>query len=225
MHLVIASIAGSTRAATPEQVAAAIEKAQKFLLSHRGPNGTWEQVPKPKLQSKAEDNLQADPDGRQWGGRTAIATYALLASGMDSRDTDMTAPVDFLLHANIEGTYALGLSCQLVQFLPADKTRLLILRDTEMLEHGIRVAPGGVGPGLWPLQTGFYGYWTGDPQGSGVPVFTSLPKRVGTPQPDDWYDRSASQYGVLGMWALERAGAKVAPGYWQLVDTAWKRPA
>jgi hypothetical protein len=220
--LFIGLLVRQTRAATAEQVNAAIEKAQNFLLSHRNPKGNWEEVDKPQV-STPDENLQQNTSGRQWGGRTAIATYALLASGKDWRDSDMTAPVEFLLHANIEGTYALGLSSQLAQFLPADKTRLLLIRNTEMLEHGIHIAPVGIGPARWPTQSGFYGYWTGDPQGSSVPVLTGIPKHYGTPQPGDWYDRSASQYGVLGMWALERAGAKVMPGYWQLVDTAWKR--
>ena len=211
-------------AATTEQVNAAIDKAQKYLLAHRNPKGNWEEVDKPQTVPKTKDeDLRANPNGRQWGGRTAIATYALLASGKDWRDPQMTPPVEFLLHANIEGTYALGLSSQLALFLPVEKTRLLLLRNSEMIQHGMWLVPGGVGPLKWPPQSGFYGYWTGDPNGSGVPVFTSLPKKFGAPQPAGWYDRSASQYAVLGMWALERAGAKVAPGYWQTVDTAWKR--
>ena len=46
---------------------------------------------------------------------------------------------------------------------------------------------------------------------------------TGGPQPNDWYDRSNSQYAVLGMWALEQAGGQVPSQYWQIVDTAWKR--
>ena len=39
---------------------------------------------------------------------------------------------------------------------------------------------------------------------------------------DPWYDRSNSQYGVLGSWALEQAGAEIPTAYWQEEDKAWK---
>ncbi|HXE52262.1 MAG TPA: DUF4159 domain-containing protein, partial [Tepidisphaeraceae bacterium] len=41
--------------------------------------------------------------------------------------------------------------------------------------------------------------------------------------PGGWTDRSNSQYGVLGMWALSRAGGEVPNLYWELVDAAWKK--
>src|SRR5579864_4977713 len=64
-------------AATPKEVDAAIAKAQQWLISQQGKGGTWETRGAPKAGGG-----QTDLDGRQWGGYTAIATYALLASGM-----------------------------------------------------------------------------------------------------------------------------------------------
>lgn len=36
-------------------------------------------------------------------------------------------------------------------------------------------------------------------------------------------DHSVSQYGVLGMWPLEQAGAKIPPEFWQISEDVWKR--
>src|SRR5690606_25066627 len=35
-------------------------------------------------------------------------------------------------------------------------------------------------------------------------------------------DHSASQYGVLGAWACERAGLEVPDSYWRTVEAAWR---
>src|SRR5207248_11621217 len=43
-----------------------------------------------------------------------------------------------------------------------------------------------------------------------------------TPYPNT-VDNSNSQYAVLGMWALEQAGAEVPVSYWNTVDAAWRK--
>src|SRR5690348_16545270 len=123
VSILFAIVAAPSFAVTPEQVQIAIDKAQKFLLDHRNKGGTWEEVDKP--ETGADEGLRLDVKGRQWGGLTAISTYALLASGKDWRDKDLAPAIDFLLKANIEGTYALGMSSQLALFLPPAKTRQL----------------------------------------------------------------------------------------------------
>ena len=35
-------------------------------------------------------------------------------------------------------------------------------------------------------------------------------------------DHSVSQYGILGLWALQDSGAKVDLHYWQLFDQTWR---
>ncbi|HEY8747575.1 MAG TPA: DUF4159 domain-containing protein, partial [Tepidisphaeraceae bacterium] len=205
-------------AATPEQVNQSIEKARQFLLSKRNDSGTWEEVPRPDI---AAENAQASTSGRQWGGLTALSTYALLASGTDWRSPDVTPAIEFLLHANIEGTYALGASSQLLLYLPPDKAHNLLRHNLDKLSHGMHPAAGA--PARWPPEVGFYGYWTGDLKGTPLPLMEAGSSRVGRPQPGDWSDRSNSQYGVLGMWALEQAGADIPANYWRTVDTAWKR--
>src|SRR5438067_6234577 len=77
------------RAVTPEEVDAAIKKAQAYLHG-RQKNGNWEIVDKPKAEG-------IGPDAKNFGGYTAIATYALLASGENPQSPDIKAAVAWLL--------------------------------------------------------------------------------------------------------------------------------
>jgi hypothetical protein len=214
------------RAATPQQVQKAIEKAQQFLLTHRSPDGTWEQSPRPELSVTADQKL-LDFRGRQWGGLTAVSTYALLASGADQRSPEMKTPINFLLTANLQGTYAVGISSQLVLFLPERETREFARRNLALLYGGLISPPPNMvrSPQMWTDQMGFYTYYVGTPQGSNEPLAGNAfnPRNPGIPQPVGWWDRSNSQYAVLGMWALAESGGEIRNLYWQIEDLAWKR--
>ena len=59
-------------AASSAEVEAAIEKTKSFIYSRQKPDGTWE-ISGPSAKHNGAVS--------QWGGNTAIATYALLASG------------------------------------------------------------------------------------------------------------------------------------------------
>lgn len=224
----VAATAGFGRAATPRQIQQAIEKAQKYLITHRSPDGTWEVVPHPELSTPDDwtKRLQ-DYHGRQWGGLTALSTYALLASGVDQRSDEMKKPIDFLLTANLQSTYALALSSQLVLFLPEKQTRELAKRNLALLYAGMIAPPEKVlhNPKLWTDQYGFYTYFTGFAQGSNEPSAAKamVLRNTGIGQPVGWYDRSNGQYAVLGMWALVENGGEVRNLYWQIEDIAWKR--
>lgn len=192
----MALIASADRAigATPGEVDAAIQKARAFLYKHQNDDGNWEEVPKPN-----PDGEDSDVKSRQWGGLTAIATYAQLAAGEDPRSPKLAKAVQFLQNARLRGFYAIGLRCQVWLLLDDKKLRPLLERDKGMLLNGIHADPAN------REEFGFYGYY-----------FEK------GPQPD-WYDRSVSQYGVLGVWALEQAGLEVPTRYWQSVDLAWRR--
>jgi hypothetical protein len=188
------------RAATPAEVNAAIQKAKDYLYSRQAKDGSWENVP--VADPKAG---QADVNGKQWGGLTAIATYAELAAG-DTPQTEsrLVKPVVFLQNANIQGIYATGLRCQ-SWFLLNDPKKLkpYIERDKQTLLAAVYAQAAK----QQADEFGFYPYWF----------------EKGQQQPPNWYDRSVSQYGVLGVWALEQAGAEIPVSYWRLVDAAWRR--
>ena len=218
--------AGPKGPVTPEQVSVAIDKAQKWLLAHRNKDGNWEEVQKPG-HSKDDKDSPVDFRTHQWGGLTSIATYALVASGYDYRSPELAPAIDFLMHANIVSTYGLGLSSQLVLYVPEKQSADLIKRNVAMLLAGMTQPLPSVlkQPQSWPKSVGFYGYWTGFADGTVKPQFGKdfSPKTIGSGQPKGHYDRSNSQYGVLGMWALAEAGGEVPTLYWQIIDSAWKK--
>src|SRR5665213_637300 len=192
-----------SRAATPAEVDKAIEKAKAFLYQHENANGNWEEVQKPDPKGG-----QADVKGKQWGGLTSIATYALMAAGEGPQSAKLARPIAFLKQANIEGIYATGLRCQ-VWLLMNDAKKLApnMRRDAQALFGAIHANSAK----RQADEFGFYGYWF------------ERNKRPPGPMPEGWYDRSVSQYGVLGMWALEQAGMEVPSEYWRVVDFAWRR--
>lgn len=195
------SLNRTARAATPEQVQKAIEKAKEWLYKQQNPKGTWEHVEKPIPDGEKGD---ADPDARQWGGLTSLATYALLAAEESPQTPKLQNAISFLKTAPIEGIYATGMRCQVWLFLSDDKSvRPLIERDKEFLLRSLHQDVAHAKDNRF----GFYPYYF----------------ERGKPHPADWYDHSVSQYGVLGMWALEQAGAEVPIKYWQVVNAAWER--
>jgi uncharacterized protein DUF4159 len=184
--------APSARAATPAEVEAAIHKGREFLYGLQKPEGRWEPDEKRKGNSHGDHPKM---QGQSWGGFTACATYALLASGENPQDPRIQKAVHFLKSADITGTYALGMRCLVWQQLPQGaEVRVLSKRDAELLIADLNRA--GIGKGGWDYD---------DPTGKGGRI-----------------DHSVSQYGVLGLWACTQAGYEVNPDVWDLVDKTWR---
>jgi hypothetical protein len=171
-----------------------VARAVKYLYQIQNrETGSWEVVPKPV------NGDGPDVKGKQWGGLTAMATYALLAAGENPQDPRLARSITWLLENNLTGTYAVGLRSQVWPFLPEKHPqraliRAAIKRDRDHLLGAMYDKPGE--------SYGFYGYF---------------PKQGGH------YDRSNSQYAVLGMWACEQAGAEVPTKYWAIQDQVWKK--
>jgi hypothetical protein len=188
--LVLAATTAHTTAATPQEIQTAIDKGKAYLYSIQT-NGNWEVVQAPDLTKTGGWEVE----NTQYTGLTAIATYALLASGEDPQDPRIKQAIEFLKKNETHGIYALGLRCQVWNSIPLDNSvKAVILRDRQLLLDGMSTKEPSVG---------FYGY------------------SVKNPGTD--CDHSASQFGVLGMWALEQTGVEVPTKYWQVVDAAWRR--
>jgi hypothetical protein len=188
--LVVAATLSHAAAATPQEIQAAIDKGKAFLYGIQS-NDNWEVVQKP-------DPLQIggwQVENAQFTGMTAIATYALLASGEDPQNPKLKRAIEWLKKHETHGVYALGLRCQVWNSIPLDNSvKAVILHDRQLLLDGLLTKDPAIG---------FYGYEVKDPTGD--------------------FDHSASQFGVLGMWALEQTGVEVPTKYWQIVDAAWRR--
>ena len=151
------------RAATPEQVDEAIKKAQKFLRSQQKKDGSW-----------------PEPDERQFGGHTSMATYALLASGDSPQDEHIKRAVQWLGNAKITGIYALGLRAQVWPYLErGPDVRAAVTRDAELLlkaadNHGRFAYTTDKGEGAFfhnsTTQYGVLGLWACARAGYEVPT-------------------------------------------------------
>jgi len=186
-----ASTTGS--GATPDQIDNAIAKGQKFLLGLQKPTGQWENDLKRVGTAHNWEKMQGD----SFGGFTAIATYALLASGEDANDPQIAKAIDFLRTADVIGIYALGLRANVWQLIPETA------KNSEWLEAAVRKDRDLILNGLNTTGTndGFWDYGNGHG------------KRV---------DHSVSQYGVLGLWAAQQSGAEIDIDVWGTLDRHWR---
>ncbi|MEA2711039.1 MAG: hypothetical protein QOF78_3640, partial [Phycisphaerales bacterium] len=112
----------------------------------------------------------------------------------ESPNDERLAPaIDYLKKNKTTGTYALGVRCQVWMMLPPKPdVRAAMAQDAKVLLSSIKQKGEG---------KGFYFYNPG-------------------PRTDE-YDHSASQYGVLGIWAAAQMGVEIPNTYWNLVETSW----
>lgn len=177
-------------AATPDKVQASLAKAIEFLYSKQK-DGHWEPVPPAAPGKKPNTHTEA-----QYTGTTALVLLALLNSGESANDPRIKQAIDFVLKNPTQGTYALGIRCQLWLALPqTPQIRAQMQKDLQILLTSFRRTGNA---------RGMYDYINLDPNGKS-------------------YSHSRSQYAVLGVWAAAQMGAEVPNQYWQLVEEAWKR--
>lgn len=190
VFIVAAFLNASVMAATPEQVDQAIKRGVAFVYSQQR-NGHWEVTP---TRGPGSDH---SADAGQWGGRTALATYALLSAGESPNDPRIAEAVKFLREADIIGYYALGLRAQVWPLLPPTPENLKAAeRDLRLNLAGMERKPGRP-------DTGLYDY-----------ILRDSPR----------IDMSVSQYGVLGVWAgAQMPRSEIPAWYWTTTEAAWLR--
>jgi len=189
------ALAGQDMQPTPKNIEAAIEKAKAYLYSIQRQGGRWEKDPG---RVGDEHSQYINMQGDTFGGYTALATYALLASGESPNDPRIKSAIEFLKQADIVGIYAIAMRCQVWLLIPHDspQMRALIQRDADALYKGINDGKQN------PKNVGMWDYL-----GQGTHL-----------------DHSVSQYGVLGLWACQQTGAvDVGLERWKLIETAWRR--
>lgn len=178
-------------AATPDQVDAAIDRAKAYLLNHQK-NSIWDKSDVRPLAKEIKTKHNSVYGG-QWGGETALATFALLAAGESPQSTKLIAPIKFLRYAELPGTYAFSVRAQLYALLPpSPELRRSAQDDANSLLRAMGTSKSTRGP---------YGYLLGGKANRA--------------------DHSVSQYAVLGMWACEQAGAEVPTQYWSFMENGW----
>lgn len=185
--VLVAFAADRAGAATPAELERALDRAKSFLYSQQK-NGNWE-----KSQKRRNSTDGHDVTGSQFGGLTGLAVLALLTAGENSQDERLAPAIEFLKKADVVGTYALGVRCQVTLMLPqTPETKALMSKDLQRL-LALMKKQG--------RAKGFYDY---DAGGEGTT-----------------YSLSRSQYAVLGVWAAAQSGLEVSNVYWNTVEKAW----
>ena len=181
------SLSQAARAATPEQIEAAIKKGVNYIYEQQNEFGNWE-----RDQTKPQPGPGYGADEGQWGGRTALATYALLAAGEKPLDPRIVKATTWLRNAQVGGFYALGMRANVWLNLPTTSPNKLAMdRDAVKLRTGISKAN----------------------ENNGLFTYLGIAKTV---------DLSCSQYGVLGAWAAAQRGEEFSNQYWFAIERAWR---
>lgn len=159
----------------------AIDNARKYFWArYREADGNW-----------GEDMKPEDP---RYGGYSALAIYALLASGESYQSEKMKKALEWQTKAPVQGTYVLGIRCQIWAMLPRESAyRQNLKRDVNLLLNGLNKVDN---PSKMTATTGIWSYDCEKP-GDGVHG-----------------DHSNTQYGYLGLWAGTRANLEEASEKW-----------
>jgi Domain of unknown function (DUF4159)/A-macroglobulin TED domain len=174
-----------------EKVNASIDNGVKWLYAKQNAQGNWEDLPQP------------EPDGRpgftsagQWGGQTALATYALLSAGESASDPRLQKAIEWLYQADIKGVYALAMRLQVWNKLkPNEKLNRAIARDAQLIGQMMHDGKQGRDPsplGTWPYTPG-----------------------------ERAYSLSRTNYAALGLWAAAEMGMELRADVWLTMEKAW----
>ena len=195
--VVVSLLAGpAARGATPDEVDRAIEKGVKYIYSKQQ-RDNWEVIDQPIIADGDKRSGQQMVTSWQWGGMTAISTCALLYARESPQDPRIRSAVSWLVEHNSPGIYAQGFRCQVWQMVPKHPgVQGAARQDLQYLLKAIH-RKGELQTGLFP-----YYYWEKKPQ--------------------DWYDHSVSQYGVLALWALAQMNFEIPDAVWAMMDKKWR---
>ncbi|HEV2296429.1 MAG TPA: DUF4159 domain-containing protein [Tepidisphaeraceae bacterium] len=131
------------RAASPEEVDAAIERAKEFIY-------------KQQKDDKFEHQKMQEP-WVQTGGHTALAVYALLAAGESHQDPRLAKAIDYLKKTESKGIYAVGVRCLVWHALPqTDDVKAAMKKDLNYLLANI--IKDGRGKGFYDYMGGGKSY-------------------------------------------------------------------
>ncbi|MGC4030805.1 MAG: DUF4159 domain-containing protein [Tepidisphaeraceae bacterium] len=128
----------------PDDVDKAIAKGVEYLYSVQQPDGTWETEPAPPagpIAKVPDDKSSPSSDNNQYGGKTALAVYALLEAGQRPTEPKLKKAIDFLRTKPSVSTYTLSLRCQVWANLPpTPEVKQALRRDAAALMAGKKLS-------------------------------------------------------------------------------------
>ncbi|CAN5588926.1 DUF4159 domain-containing protein [soil metagenome] len=189
--LVLCVLAAPAIAATPAAVDESVRKAIDNLYALKK-DGTWETIDTPKTGPGMHDSTE----GAQYGGLTAVATYALLSAGEKPNDPRLTKAIDFLRNAKMNGCYAISVRAQVWPLLPPSKdNQAAAKRDAALLVNSLKMK--GEGKGTWDYYS--------------------------DQSPEATADHSTTQFAILGLYACAEAGVEFPDKLWQFLEQTWRQ--
>ena len=108
---------------TDQQVRAAIQRGIENLYGMQNDAGIW-------------DDPEEIEAGHHHGGKTALATYALLEAGESYQNPKLSKAIEWLVDVKMTGVYSLSLRCHVWAALPQKFKRYLV-RDTMRLVNTV----------------------------------------------------------------------------------------
>ncbi len=191
LPLAAASVARGGEAAYEPAVGKAIDAGRKVLWS-QWKDGHWPEVGKPgKVGVTGEDS--------NYGGRTALCAYALLACGEKPDEPRVKQTLEWLAACDMVGVYARSMRVNAFALLGKKAPQFAKLKeDVDFLISAIdsRGRYDYTAPAKPPADRAKFLY--------------------------ERYDNSVSQLAVLGVWVGANLGIDVPNAYWRLVESHWK---
>jgi hypothetical protein len=130
------------RAATPEEVDAALARAKKFIYAQQKDDNFEQKMNEPWVQQT---------------GHTALAVYALLAAGESHQDPRIAKAIEYLKKTETKGVYATGVRCLVWNALPpTDDVKAVQKKDLNYLLAN--VIKEGRGKGFYDYMGGGKSY-------------------------------------------------------------------
>jgi hypothetical protein len=136
------------------------------------------------------------------GGRTALATLALLSAGLSGYDRNVQLSLQALRDHPMPGTYGRALRASVYALLVERSADEEARAYRELLEADLRWLMAA------RLENGGYDYLS----------MAEQPERT---RQQGRFDNSNTQFGVLGVWTAALAGANVPRSYWLTVEHYW----
>lgn len=125
-------------------------------------------------------------------GNQALVCWAMLNAGESYQDPRLLRRIHYVLGFDTPYVYDRGMRAMMLGELTLETWRPWLERDATWLTHAV-TDMGGFGEA----------FYEGEPA-------------VG------WGEHASAQYGVLGLWAAQRAGVDVPGKVWALIDRHWR---
>ena len=147
-----------------------------------------------RSKQRADGAIVVNRNRRYEVGGTALAALAMLAAGADpASDPGLRKALDWLAKQNIDDTYCRGISANTWEYALRKVPYDKGLRAALKADFDWLMKAYGINKRAWRYRM----------------------------NSRDW-DNSCSQYGVLGIWAAQRAGFDPGEAFWKQMSNHWR---